>query len=262
MKVSAEFLSSIWKSCTSFQFYSDAAQKSLGYAVKFFFFMIILYSLIMITLMSPAIFKGIPEAFNWAIRNFPQIEIQSGKAQTIGLQKPFKQVWPGEFALIIDTTDQNKNLPSTVPSGILVLSDRIIMKNPSFERQFLYPANWNFSVDTAFLMKWKARFYWPVLPVVLLFVPIYFVLSKSFQILVFGLVFIFFGRFVRKTLPGEIVFKLSIFALCPALVLTLMVLLLGVVVPFFDFLYYGIYVAFFLGGANALTDGISEETEE
>ena len=261
MKTSAAHFFMIWKCCTDFQFYSQVIQTSNRQIVRFFFTLILFYSFLMALIMSPAALKGVPGLFNWAAVNLPSMEITNGKLKVPGYEGPYKKQWDLDIPVIIDTSDEMPVIPDK-PVCLIILSNKIIVRSASVLRQFFFPPDLQLKINKDTILQWRNKYLWPGLLILALLVPVYFILSKGFQILCFSLIFQLLQRVFQWNLTRDMICKIAVFAICPPLVLTIIVLLFGLPVPHFDLLYYGIYTAFIAGGINAVSNLINGEKKE
>jgi hypothetical protein len=240
------FFDALIRSCTDFKFYKEVVFQPFGKTLKYLLLLSVFATLAIGVRYSFAINKFVREGLKWVEQNVPRIEIIDG-AVKVNAEQPFIKKHE-EYAFIIDTTEQVKEIGKEYKSGFLLTKDKLIVKSDEFRTQeFELKKIKNFILDKAMLEKWKKFLVFILVPFMVALQFFYFIFAKVIQFLLTGLAIMV----ARPTFKFTNILNICIYALTPVTVLGLIVTISSTKpIPFFWMIYMGMYIAFIIGGLN------------
>lgn len=242
----ARFFSQVYLSATDFSFYKKIARQKLS--ATFFYFLLLLFLVSVATASSSFFYvkSELERVVHWAEKHLPPITVRNGELSST-VEQPYTVADP-QFVFILDTTGKVTRFDPQVRQGVLVMKDRVIIKREGSENQdFLL--NWirELNLDAPTLRAWKEKSI-PVLPFFLF--ALFFVgalFSKTVQAFLFSFIVWVFSTPKATGLGMKEIFTLSLYAATPAILLSLLVQVLRLEIPYFVAIYFFMYAAFFVG---------------
>lgn len=240
------FFSQIYLSSTDFSFYRKIVRQKLFATFQYFFVLLFLVSLIA-TVFNYFLFKeGIRGFSAWADKNLPEITVKEGTVSS-PVAQPYRRA-DGNFIFILDTTGAETRVDPQYGNGVLVMKDRALVKREGVETQEI-DLKWvkDLTLNAATVRQWKERALPLLFPILFAVLFLGMVISKTLQALLFALVVWVFSNAKQTGLQLRDLFNLSVYAATPAILVSLLVQSVGVAVPYFPFIYFFMYGAFFIG---------------
>lgn len=242
------FFSSLIRSCTDFKFYREKYLQSFGKTLRYLLFLSLLVTAILGIRYGAGFSKFIKESMTWIEKNAPYIEINEGIVKA-DVEQPYIRD-EKEFILIIDTTDQVKAIDQKYKTGVLLTKDRLIIKNNEIRTQeFDLKKVKSFKLDKGAFIKLRKFFIFILIPFMIIVQFVYFFVMKIVQSLVTSLVILI----AKPAFKFVSVMNLCIYAVTPVSVLAILVMFtVAKPLPYFPFIYLGMYVAFILGAIKQI----------
>jgi len=231
--------------------------------------------------------KGLEGANQWVKENLPgkikeylpgEMRIEKGKLAADFPQPFIKEASKGEFAFIVDTTGKITSLDG-YKNGILLTQDKIITKaykgpgrveiekmdikeigdsliiQPGDEEKgeiirFISPPK-SFVLSYDLIERWSKIAYKILFFPFLIFVFLYYLISKLLQVMLFSLVSLSARAFYRIRLSYENLLNIGIYTLTPITLLAVLFILANIRVPFFPLIYILVYSMLLILGVSA-----------
>ena len=238
----------ILKSCTDFKFYKEIFYQPFGITLRYLLCLVLILTVILGIRYSLLFNQLVNKGLEWVEESIPYIEINDGVVSA-DVEQPFT-IEDEKFILIIDTTDQIKEINYKYDSGILLTKNKVIVKQDRARTQeFDLSGIKKLRLDIETLNRWKKYFVLIIIPIMIVVQFVYFAIAKMLQILTFGLAILIF----KPQLKFNNVLNLCAYALAPPTILAVVVALI-ITKPlfFFPFIYLGMYVAFIVGGLKQI----------
>lgn len=273
------FFECVWQSATNFQFYKDVLVQPVSAAIKYFFILAILMTALVSSKYSYGLMRGIDKLSEWAVKTVPDVQIIDGKAK-VGAPQPVK-IEDEDSAIILDTSGMTAALDKKYRTGILLGKDNIYVRlNSLKERDFRFTNIEVFTLgcalavsfvkpdvidqgfvelskikkfvfDKPHIEKWRRKLFLAGAVVFPVFYLIYLLISKLIQAAFFSFVVIFSNQALKyKGITYGNILNLCVYALTPVMILTVGINLLGIAIPYIEFVYLFMYVAFLLGAIS------------
>jgi len=269
----------IWQSATSFVFYKNILAQPFASSIRYFLVLALLATVFISSKYNFSLSRDINKMAQWVVQNIPAVTIEKGVVTTRA-QQPFV-LEQGSSAIIIDTTGAIAQLDRKYKSGILLGKENLYLRLNSIKERdyrftnidlfilgcgltasFVQPGAMDKGVvelsripqvifDQVHVEKWKKK----VIAVGSVLFPVfyflYFAVSKLIQAAFFSFVILFSNKALKDAgIKFDKVFNLCIYALTPVTILMIGVNVLGLEIPYVEFVYLFMYVAFLLGGLS------------
>jgi len=239
MNLFAQFYSSI----TRLEAYKYFFRQSFGKAFLYLF-------LISIPLAGISGFRAIYD-YNMAINDatsyvktdFPNFQLKNGELE-VDAKMPYI-VEKTEEIIIIDTTDKaDATILNDYESGIFISKYGLDYKKSAFETRKIDFASLNgvtFTKDN--LLKWIPYLKWFILAIIF-FGFFFYIIGKLISALLLSIGGIIMAKVLKHRISFGNLYKLSIYSLTLSMLIQALINLMGLTIPFFSLIYYGIALVY------------------
>ena len=240
MNLFAQFYNSI----TRFEAYKYFFRQSFG---KAFLYLI----LISIPLAAISGFRtiydfnvGINDAVKYVKTDFPNFELTNGELE-VDAEMPYIVEKNEEELIIIDTTDKaDATILNGYESGIFISKYGLDYKKSAFETRKIDFASFNgvtFTKDS--ILKWLPYLKWFTL-LIILFGFFFYIIGKLISALFLSIGGIIMAKVIKHKISFGNLYKLSIYCLTLSILINALINLMGLTIPFFSLIYYGIALVY------------------
>jgi hypothetical protein len=197
---------------------------------------------------------------------FPEITLESGHASIKKHQPYYVDFGQGKNApIIIDTRKGFEGAAldylKGAEEGFVLTNSTLVVKNKG-ETRIVPLANIpDFVLNSATIRSLIDEYFHRIVAVVAVFVAVYFLFSKSFQVLMFALIPFVWARVRAVPLSYGQALKGAGFCMVPPVVLTVLQDLFGVVISGRFLVYFGLYLALTICLSVVLTRGTCDTAE-
>ena len=276
------FFSSIWNSATSFQFYNRIVGQSFRRSLMYFVGVAVCLSALLSWRVHHDLTRSLSDWASWLSATLPDIKIVNGIA-TIAPDQP-KHISDGAAVLILDPTDIPAPIDEKFRTGMVLAKDKVILKwnqtrgpagDVSRLEKLIYVCaytatltqpqafhgnqldlGWirHLAINPQTIRRWKdqaIRWAGFALPFVYF---IFYLAGKLLQALFFSLVLAYSHRTMRESgMTYARILNVAIYALTPPAIFAAIMQIAGIQVPYLEWVFLGMYVAFLMGAMNACT---------
>lgn len=246
----SSFFVLLWQTISDFSFYKRIAGFKFSTVIKYFLTLLLLICLMFSLVTTLRVNKVVKENAVWAVKNLPQIEITNGivSAQT---DMPFK-LKKNNFEIIIDTTGQTLSLDESSACGILLTKNTLIYKQSSFQTNSYDLKNIKkFTLNKKTIISWQKNAYKIIFPALLISSSLYYISTKTLQILFFSLFPLMVSRIKKILLTYSQILKISVFAVTVPFIFSSLIELFLFHNKFFSVLFVFIYAFYLIKGILA-----------
>ncbi len=258
MQENIGFFGKIIKSIINVDFYRDIKSHSFSFGFKY---LLLFAALVTITLSVYYSFVLI-KAVNFMADNIstlPEITITNGEV-TSPVQQPFIKEEAKNFAFILDTTGKITTIAAEYKSGILVMKNKVIIKNDETEsREYGLSKIKNFILNKDTVDKFRKVSRLVIFPAVLIFSYIYFIIAKLLQILIFSLVTLIVNSLNQAKIAYSGLLNIATCALTLPTILAVIAIISGLKIPAFWLIYLLIYLSYLIFMTTASKENIAPE---
>lgn len=278
-KKKISMFTAFWQSATSFTFYKDILPQPFSASVRYFLVLALLATVFISSKYNYSLSRDINKMAQWVVQSIPPVTIVEGTVRTHA-QEPFV-LEQGESAVIIDTTGKISELDRKYKSGILLGKENLYFRLNSIKEKdyrftnidlfilgcglaasFVKPDVMEKGVvelsrikevvfDTVHVERWKKKVILAGSVLFPVFYFLYFAVFKLIQAAFFSFVIIFSNKTLKDAgITYDKVLNLCIYALTPVTILMIVINVLGFEIPYIEFVYLFMYVAFLLGGLS------------
>lgn len=215
-------------------------------------------------------------------KGLAEIKIDNGQVSS-DVQQPYIHKW-NDFVFILDTTGAIKSL-TDYNYGILIVKDKIIIKRKKsgyetrieeydlsrLERFVIHSGDINKGIiaeikvrDKLFNISMKLIRFWMkfigeiIFFAVLLILFPFYLCAKIFQGSLFALFSMLPNKFTGANLNYAKLLNISLYALTPATILAVIMIITGIKLPSFWFVYSAIYMSYIIAGIKNIKDNSIE----
>lgn len=240
-----KFFSQYVKACTDFTFYKNIYNNSLSESFKFFFILILFMSLIVGINQGVFLSNQVKTVLTWAQNNIPKLIVKDGKLTT-QVEQPYNTSFE-KVPVIIDTTGEIKNLKN-YKNGVLLKKKEILYKRKGMDPIVLsLESVRDMNVDSKFISQLKKNLYPKLIPLIVLFMYVYFSVAKIIHILLFSVLGLGVSNFKSKGFSYMEVLNISIYAFAPLGILSIVFGIMGLHNNISWIIYTGVYAFFIVG---------------
>ncbi|MFC2149101.1 DUF1189 family protein [Candidatus Auribacterota bacterium] len=270
------FLQNMILSATNFQFYKDVLRYPISRSIRYLVVLVLVVTVLISIRYNITVRKEAGKLSLWILNNLPYIEIYDGRLRT-GITSPLK-IEEGSSVLIIDPSGTYGSLDLRYKNGLLLDNDNlyirldsmkdksfklsnvnIIILGAAFAASFVKPDVLeigvlelskvrNFVFDEDHIEKWKKNIINMSMYLFPLLYFIYFLIAKLIQAAFFAFIIVISNRTLKSaSINYAMVLNICIYALTPAVLLMGIINLSGFSIPYIEFIYLFLYVAFLLG---------------
>lgn len=272
--------SAIWQSATSFVFYKNILAQPFSASIRYFMVLALLATVFVSSKYNYSLSRDINKMAQWVVQNIPSVTIEKGSAR-VHVTEPYV-VEQGDSAVIIDTTGKTAGLDQKYKSGLLLGKENLYLRLNSIKEKdyrftnidlfilgcglaasFVKPDAMDKGVvelsrikqvvfDKVHVERWKKRVIIAGSILFPVFYFLYFAVFKLIQAVFFSFVIIFSNKALKDAgIKYDKVLNICIYALTPVTILMIGVNLLGLEIPYIEFVYLFMYVAFLLGALSS-----------
>lgn len=246
-----KFFTQFVKACTDFTFYKNVYDNTLSTSFKFFFKLILFISIIVGIHQGIYLSNQVKLVLNWAKRNMPNLVIKEGKLNT-EVEQPYDTNFK-KIPVIVDTTGKVKNL-NNYNKGVLLKKKEILYKRKGVKSVSISLENIkDMNFNSSFITQLEKNLYPKLVPLIVLFIYIYFSLIKATHILLFSILGLGVSNFRSKGFSYNEILNIAIYAFAPLGILTVVFGVVGLRNNFSWIIYTGVY-AFYIVGSIFYTD--------
>jgi len=244
------------------ELYSDVALNWRG--VNFFYLLLLLAACwipIMIKL-NNSIAQFVDNEAPRIVEQIPKITITNGEA-SIDESQPYYIKTPDSNSVlaIIDTTGTVKSLDNTGAYLLLTKNALIVRQSDVETRAYSLSQVKNFVLTSDRLMKWlqifKKVFIIVSYPLALLGSFIF----RIIQALIYGAIGLLFASWCKIKLTYDTLIRLSVIAVTPCIIISTILFLANVRLPFAALIYFLIAMVYLLFGVKAAADEIAKQQQ-
>lgn len=240
--MSRKFLSELWKSITSVQFYQEIAQRPLTEGLRYFSFLILLVTLLLSVRFTGEVLRVMEDFERWTRERLPNIVIEKGKVFA-DIPQPW-QASGEDFVVVIDTTGKTREIGHEYPRGVLIMESKILLKRDPTQSRIYDVSRINaFRFTPETVARWRRVGRWILPPLLAFFLFVYFWTGKLLQVFFFSGISLLINWAMRKGLSYAALLTVGLYAVTPPLLLFLAVALLGMRARFFDMICLSAYAA-------------------
>jgi hypothetical protein len=273
-------LAAFWRSATSFSFYKDILEQPFSASIRYFIVLAVVATIFMSSRYNYSLYRDMNKMAQWVVENIPPVTIERGVVRAQA-REPYV-LEDDSSAIIIDTTGTTPSLDPKYKSGLLIGKENMYVRLNSIKEKgyrftkidlfilgcglaasFIKPDVMEKGVvelsliqrvifDQAHVEQWKKKVIIAGSVLFPFFYFIYFAVFKLIQAAFFGFVIIFSNRTLKEAgITYDKVLNLCIYALTPVTVLMIGITLPGLEIPYVEFIYLFMYVAFLLGALSS-----------
>ena len=277
----AQIFKSIWLSITSFQFYKDILRQPFYKTLQYFCVVALLASLCIGLRYTITLKTELNKLAQWTLSHIPDFSIRDGALNYADPQPLY--VEEGNSAIIIDHFDTKTTLDKKYGMGVLVNRQKVYIRLDALKENHFQFSEINLAIlgatfaaaiiqpdivesgvlntaqikDFVFnepnVHKWKKTF--AVISMIFfpLFYFLYFLIAKLIQAAFFSMVIIISNKALKEIgVTYEHMFNVCVYAVTPVALLMVIIAFVGIVVPYIEFIYLFLYVAFLLGALSQI----------
>lgn len=269
-----------WQSATSFAFYKDIMAQPFTASIRYFLALALLATVFIASKYNYSLVRDINKMAQWVVQSIPSVTIEKGTVRTHA-QEPFV-LEQGDSAIIIDTTGKITELDRKYKSGILLGKENLYLRLNSIKERdyrftnidlfilgcglaatFVKPDAMDKGIvelsrikqvvfDKVHVERWKKKVILAGSVLFPVFYFLYFAVFKLIQAAFFSFVILFSNKALKDAgIKYDRVLNLCIYALTPVTILMIVINILGLEIPYIEFVYLFMYVAFLLGALSA-----------
>ncbi len=244
------------------ELYSDVALNWRG--VNFLYLLLLLAAcwILVLIKMNNSITKFVNNEAPRIVEQVPKITITNGEV-SIDEPQPYYIKTPDSNSVlaIIDTTGTIKSLENTGAYCLLTKNTVIIRQSDVETRAYSLSQVKNFVLTSDRIMKWlqifKKIFIIALYPFALFGSFVY----RIIQTLIYGAIGLLFASWCKIKLAYDTLIRLSVIAVTPCIIISTVLLLANVRLPFAALIYFLIAMAYLLFGVKATADGIARQQQ-
>lgn len=274
------FWASLWNSATSFQFYPRIQDQPFGRSLRYLLVLAVGLSLLISLRVHYDFSKSLSEWASWLSGTIPDIRIENGIASLPSGKS--KTITDDRAVLILDPTGETKQIGEQYRTGMILSKDKLILKwnqagGPpgqvsrleaviyaaaytayTLQPQYFHGNSFDLAavrrlvIDPENIRRWKdmaARWFAVSLPFVYF---VFYLAGKLLQALFFSVVLAYSQRAGQESPLGYgRALNLCIYALTPPALFAALVSVAGIQVPYLEWVFLGMYVAFLMGALSA-----------
>ncbi len=240
------FYNKFVQSCINLNFFKHIVSDSNIESFKFIFIVILFISVIVGFRQGWLISEVTRDVLDWSKNNLPPLSIKNG-ILTTQAEQPYFTAYK-DFPVFLDTTGEIKNL-ETEESGILIKKDKVLYKIGGMNTAVLkLDKVGKFEFNLQSIKQMKKNLAIKIIPLIVLFMYIYFCIVKFTHIFLFSFLGMVVNRFKNKGLNYKEVLNISIYAFSPVALLSIIFGLAGLQNTI-SWLVYNIVYAFYVVSA-------------
>lgn len=262
------FFARVWAAIKDRAFAAQVVTESMGSAFKYFIIFVLIVGAIGMLKVGYEVNAGLQEASTALTNEIPDFSFSNGEFYFAG-EMPYQVASDDGSIFVIDTTGKtDSSILADYKEGMLITATELIQKNNSIKYQSI-----NFKDLAMFdLSRQKIVNYldnWSAIIAILVFLIglIAFVIGKMINIMMVSLIALIVNLFFKKRQLYEDLVKLSIYAITSSTIIKMILNLVGLTVPYFFVIYYGIvifYLSWYLKeiNTNVKLQGAQPEAEQ
>ncbi len=242
MEEKMNFFVKIFKSFTSIDFYKDIKSKPFSASFKYLLLFLLIITIALSIRFSFIFVGGANFVADWISTNIPEITIRNGEVSSPASQPYIKGT--NDFAFILDTTGQTTTISPQYAAGILLMKNKIVHKQSEIEtREYDLSNTPYFVLNKEVIERIKKIFIWVTIPLMVVFLYLYYVVAKLLQALLFSLLTLIINGVAKLKIAYSGLLNIGVFAATLPTILGAIVDITGLRIPFFWVIYLGVYVA-------------------
>ncbi len=274
------FWASVWNSATSFQFYRHIQDQSFRRSITYVVGLALCLSLLISWRVVHDFSRSLSEWTSWISATLPDIKIENGVSH-IGLDQT-KTISDGAAILILDPTNSPRSIDEKYRTGMILGRDKMTLKwnqvtgptgDVSRLEKLIYVCAYaaylmdpqsfhgnefdlsgirSLMINPETIAHWKksaGRWVSVCLPFVYF---VFYLGGKLLQALFFSIVLAYSHRAMRENgMHYARILNVALYALTPSAIFSAVVQTASLQVPYLEWVFLGMYVAFLMGAMNA-----------
>lgn len=237
------FFAKLIKSFTSVDFYRHVKSQPFATAFKYLLLFLLIITIALSVRFSFILLNGTNFIADWISTNIPEITIRNGEVSSPAQQPYIKGT--NDFVFILDTTGQTTQIAPEYRAGILLLKNKIVHKQSEVEtREYDLSRTPYFVLNKAIVDRIKSIFVWITIPLMVIFLYLYYITAKLIQALIFSLLTLIINAVSKSKITYGGLLNIGIFTLTLPTILGTIVDIIGLRMPFFWLIYTGIYIIY------------------
>ena len=257
------FFSKLINSITNPKYYKDFLKESTGRAVVYLLLLCLIFGGISAIRIAYDLNKGVITVVNEFNKNVPDFKLENGELNVEG-QMPIKFNDEQGYIFIVDTSgNTDETILDKYNSGTFISKTKMIQKKSPMQT-----TETNFiSLKPVTLTKIDAERWIGIakyigVGMVLIFYPIFFFGFKFIAAFIVSLIGLIINAFCKAKITFGEIYKLSIYALTFSIILKAFFIVIGIQVPQFWILYYGIPLIYLGLGLNLISKDQNQDLEK
>jgi hypothetical protein len=256
------FFSKLINSITNPKYYKDFLKESTGKAVVYLLLLCLIFGGISAIRNVYDWNKGIITVVNEFNEKVPNFTLENGELNVEG-EMPIIFEEKQESVFIVDTSGKtDETVLDKYNSGVFVSKTKFVQKKSSMQKtETSFDGLKTLTFTKAKVEKWigYAKF---VNVVIILFGPMFFFGFKFIAAFIVSLIGLIINAFCKAKVTFGEIYKLSIYALTFSIILKVFFAVIGVHVPQFWILYYGIPLIYLGLGLNLISKDQNQDLEK
>ncbi|MBM3252841.1 MAG: DUF1189 domain-containing protein [Candidatus Omnitrophica bacterium] len=237
------FFAKIIKSFTSMSFYRYIKSQPFATGFKYLLLFLLIITVALSIRFSFIIVNGTNFIADWISTNIPEITIRNGEVSS-PVEQPYKK-GTNDFVFILDTTGQTMSISPEYRAGILLLKNKIVHKQSEVEtREYDLSRTPYFVLNKTIVDRIKSIFVWITIPLMVVFLYLYYIIAKLFQALLFSLLTLIINAASGLKIAYSGLLNIGVFNLTLPTLLGAIVDITGLRMPFFWLIYTGVYIVY------------------
>ncbi|MBU1626215.1 DUF1189 domain-containing protein [bacterium] len=235
-------------SITNISAYSTFTREPLSKAIRYFFLLVLILSIIPFLLFCKTLHSEINDFADWLSKNLPNMSIKEG-VLSCEVEQPIKLKYRDFINLIIDTKDTISRIDPEYDACILLNSRKISLKFMQNTPHSVYiPEDLSLDINPQTIDNYKRKLFLTLIPFAALILYIVPLLQKSLEVIFFSLLLsIVYASFcMRKKIPNPGKLKdfsaACIYAITAPFTIEIIFGISGFNFKYFMYLYYAIYI--------------------
>ncbi len=235
------FFAKIIKSFTSVDFYRNIKSQPFSPGFKYLLLLLLIVTIALSIRFSFILSNGANFIADWISTNIPEITIRNGEVSSPAQQPYVKGT--NDFVFILDTTGVTSAISPEYKAGILLLKNKIVHKQSEVEtREYDLSKTPYFVLNKAVVDRVRSIFVWITIPLMVIFLYLYYIAAKLVQALAFSLLSLIINAAGKLNISYKGLLNIGVYALTLPTLLGTIVDIMGLRIPFFWIIYVGVYV--------------------
>lgn len=226
------------QSLVDMNFGKEIRQQSFRYALKYFFFIFLIFSLISMFKIATVLHNESKDLLISVRKDFPDFELKNGRF-ICHEQMPYIRK-DGESIFVIDTENKtDESILADYENGVYITETKLYQKKNSFEtRTYELSSLRMFHLTKASILSFLTTLSLPFIILMSLIGIVFLYIGKMFGVLFLTLIALIINGILNTTITYKDLFKICLFAIMIPTLLNEILFLFEIHIPYFFLIYY------------------------